>query len=301
MHARFCAYPSDSAAIVRILQDETTFRIGRSIECEIRLEHRSISRQHAEIRGSADTWLLNDTGSKNGLSVDGHLTRRAELTTTTWFMIGDVSCSFEPIDAAAGAEALATAEHRRSTTRALSAQLRPNLGIGTLIPQTLDMVLQLSGLERGFVLYGPEGQPLRVHATRGLHVADLSSTHFAGSAAAVEQTLATREHVICCDTNDSPWLAARPSVRLGGIRSLLCVPLTLSERSIGVLYADSRLPGPPITELDIELVENVTRHAAAAIEAARLEERIVDALRSAANLGVEPPAWQDLVSVTRRS
>jgi GAF domain-containing protein len=161
------------------------------------------------------------------------------------------------------------------------------------------MVLQLSGLERGFVLYAPEGEPLRVRATRGLRVDDLSNKHFAGSAAAVEQALATREHVVCCDTNDSPWLAARPSVRLGGIRSLLCVPLTLSSQSIGVLYADSRLPGPPITELDIELVENVTRQAAAAIEAARLEERIEGALRSAASIGIQPPAWRDLLRDVR--
>jgi hypothetical protein len=301
MPARFCAYPSDSAAIVRVLQDDTTFRIGRSTECEIRLEHRSISRQHAELRRNGDAWLLHDTGSKNGLSVEGHLTHRAELSKTTWFMIGDVSCSFELLDAEAGAAALASTEQRRSTSRALSARLHPNLGIGTLIPQTLDMVLQLAGLERGFVLYAPEGEPLRVHATRGLRADDLSNKHFAGSAAAVEQALATREHVICCDTNDSPWLAARPSVRLGGIRSLLCVPLTLSGRSIGVLYADSRLPGPPITELDIELVENVTRQAAAAIEAARLEDRIADALRSASNLGIQPPAWQDLVPSTRRT
>jgi GAF domain-containing protein len=103
---------------------------------------------------------------------------------------------------------------------------------------------------------------------------------------------------VCCDTHDSPWLVARPSVRLGGIRSLLCIPLTLSSRSLGVLYADSRLPGPPITELDIELVENVTRQAAAAIEAARLEHRIVDALRDAEDLGIQAPIWNPQPSST---
>lgn len=291
MPARFSAYPPDSAAVVRVLTEDTNYRIGRSSDCEIHLDHRSISRLHAELSAHEQTWRLQDTGSKNGLSVDGRLTQRADLAKSTWFMIGDVYCSFEPLDAAATAAQIAGSEAKRSTSRALSSRLLPNLGVGALIPQTLDMVLQLSGLERGFVLYAPEGEALRVHATRGLRIDELSDKHFAGSAAAVERALSTRAHVVCCDTHDSPWLVARPSVRLGGIRSLLCIPLTLSGRSLGVLYADSRLPGPPITELDIELVENVTRQAAAAIEAARLEHRLVDALRSAEDLGIQAPIW----------
>ena len=296
MAARFAAYPNDSAALVRILDEDTSYRIGRSSECEIRIEHRSISRFHAELSGSAQRWSLNDTGSKNGLSIDGRLTRRAELDKSTWFMIGDVYCSFEPLDAEASAALRANGETRRATSRAMSAQLQPNLGVGTLIPQTLDMVLQLSGLERGFVLYAPRGEPLRVRATRGLRAEEIASRQFAGSIAAVDRALASGEHVVCCDTNDSPWLCARPSVRLGGIRSLICVPLTLGEHATGVLYADSRKPGPPITELDIELVENVTRQASAAIEAARLETRIIDAMRNAAEIGVPgvTPSWEEL-------
>jgi len=294
MPARFAAYPTDSAALVRVLDEQSSYRIGRASECEIRLEHRSISRFHAELSGSDRLWSLNDTGSKNGVSVEGRLTKRAELAKPTWFMIGDVYCSFEPLDDVASAAFLSGHAERRATSRALSMQLHPNLGVGTLIPQALDMVLQLSGLERGFVLYAAEGERLRVRATRGLHVDDIANKQFAGSAAAVERALSTGEHVVCCDTSDSPWLGTRPSVRLGGIRSLLCVPLTLGGRFTGVLYADSRKPGPPITELDIELVENVTRQAAAAIEAARFEDRIADALRDAASIGVAAPAWEEL-------
>lgn len=294
MPARFAAYPSDSAALVRVLDEDTSYRIGRSTECEIRLEHRSISRYHAELVGSERRWSLNDTGSKNGLSVDGHLTRRAELAKSTWFMIGDVYCSFEPLDPDAGDADRVKGEARRATSRAMSQQLMPALGIGNLIPQALDMVLQLSGLDRGFVLYASDGEPLRVRATRGLHVDELTARQFAGSAAAVDRALASGDQVVCSDTRDSPWLGARPSVRLGGIRSLLCMPLTLGAGARGVLYADSCKPGPPITELDVELVENVTRQASAAIEAARLEERIMDAIRSAADIGVPAPRWDEL-------
>jgi GAF domain-containing protein len=83
-------------------------------------------------------------------------------------------------------------------------------------------------------------------------------------------------------------------VRLGGIRGLVCVPLRLSGKSVGVIYADSRQPGPPVTELDLELIENVARHAAAAFEAARLEDDVADVVRSAADAGIRAPLWNDV-------
>ena len=152
----------------------------------------------------------------------------------------------------------------------------------------------LSGLERGFVLYAEEGSALRVRASRGFAVDDIASTRFAGSAAAVERSLAEGNSIVCCDAAESPWLGMRPSVRLGGIRGLVCVPLRLSGKSIGAIYADSRKPGPAVTELDLELIENVARHASAAFEAARLERDVADIVRSAADVGVRAPLWSDL-------
>lgn len=294
MPARFNAYVPDSAALVRLLEDDTLYRIGRSAECEVRVDHFSISRFHAELLGTDSGWSLRDTGSKNGLRVDGHISLRAEFDKSSWFSIGDVYCWFELIDQAAAERHRAEGDTRRATSRALSQQLVPNLGIRALIPQTLDVVLELAGLERGFVLYSETGENLRVRASRGFAVDDIANTRFAGSAAAVERALAEGNSVVCCDAAESPWLGVRPSVRLGGIRGLVCVPLQLSGRSVGAIYADSRKLGPPVTELDLELIENVARHAAAAFEAARLESDVADAMRLAADAGLRAPLWNDL-------
>jgi len=294
MPARFNAYVPDSAALVRLLEDDTLYRIGRSAECEVRVDHWSISRFHAELLGSRDGWSLRDTGSKNGLRVDGHLSLRAEFDKSSWFCIGDVYCWFELIDEVAAERHRAEGATRRATSRALSQQLVPTLGIRALIPQTLDVVLELAGLERGFVLYSESGDALRVRASRGFAVDDIANDRFAGSAAAVERALAEGKSIVCCDASESPWLGVRPSVRLGGIRGLVCVPLRLSGRSVGAIYADSRKPGPPVTELDLELIENVARHAAAAFEAARLEGDVADVVRSAADAGIRAPLWSDV-------
>ena len=294
MPARITAYPPDSAALVRLLDDETSYRIGRSSDCELRIEHASVSRFHAEIALRAGTWHLHDTGSKNGLRVSGHLVLEAALAQSIWFSIGDVHCAFEPLDDSAASAHRAAGLSRRSESRALSERLQPALGMSSLMPQTLDVVLQLAGLERGFILYAAAGERLRVRASRGLRAGDIADNHFAGSVAAVDRTLASGTSVVCCDTTESPWLGVRPSVRLGGIRALICVPLAMPGGATGVIYADSRTPGPTITELDLELVETVARHASTAIEAARMQDRIARIQAAMERQEALAPLWDDL-------
>jgi GAF domain-containing protein len=83
-------------------------------------------------------------------------------------------------------------------------------------------------------------------------------------------------------------------VRLGGIRAVVCTPLRLDDKSFGAVYADSRRPGPALTDLDLELIEIVTAHAADALAAARLGNELEQVLREANAAGVEAPRWADL-------
>ena len=297
MPARLTTYPPDQSALVRILDEDTVYTIGRIQECEICIDHPSISRRHAELvgmNGELTSWKLHDIGSKNGLRVDGHLTLKASFTGSVWFAVGDVYCWLEMIDTAHATQARAQFASKRAHSRELSVQFTPKLDIGTLIPQALDVVLELAGLERGFVLYSPAGQALRVRASRGMDMHDLSKASFTGSATAVNQALNTNHSVVCCDTNDSPWLGLRPSVRLGGIRALICVPLHLIDGGKGVIYADSRVPGPAITDLDLELIENVANHASHVLAANLLQGEVDRLLESGAELDEIAPRWDEL-------
>jgi hypothetical protein len=294
MPACFSAYMPDRAALVRLLDDDTIYRVGRADDCQLRLDHPSISRQHAELQGSTTQWSLKDMASKNGLRVDGHMVAGADIDKPTWFAIGDVYCQLEPLDSSAAETFRKQTESRRSTSRWLSARLSPSLGIRTLIPQTLDIVLELAGLDRGFVLYAVGGEPLRVCASRGLMTREIASASFAGSVAAVDRALESGQSIVCCDTDDSPWLGARPSVRLGGIRAIVCIPLRLPDASLGAIYADSRKPGAPITELDLELLQNVAERATAALSATHLQREVNQLVRSAADIGIQAPRWDDL-------
>jgi GAF domain-containing protein len=238
--------------------------------------------------------LLKDTASKNGLRVNGHATLNAQFSESSWFAIGDVYCQLEFIDEATAQRFRAQADGRRRGSQAATLRLTARLDAGELIQQTLDVVLELSGLERGFVLFALPGEPLRVRVCRGLSPSDLAKASFGGSVSAVDQALDRNRPVVCCDTNDSPWLGLRPSVRLGGIRALVCVPLQVNDGARGVIYVDSRRPGPPVTELDLELIENVAQHASAAIAAVRLQGQVQSLMRDAEDLDEVAPRWDEL-------
>jgi hypothetical protein len=45
--------------------------LGRSRECDVVLDDSNVSRRHAEIAPSGQSWLINDLGSTNGVRVNG--------------------------------------------------------------------------------------------------------------------------------------------------------------------------------------------------------------------------------------
>jgi hypothetical protein len=50
---------------------DRVFVIGRAPECDLALLNMTVSWRHAELRHSADGWVLSDLGSRNGTHVNG--------------------------------------------------------------------------------------------------------------------------------------------------------------------------------------------------------------------------------------
>ena len=55
----------------------TSFTIGRTQDCDLRIADLSVSRRHAQLDRGDDGWLLSDLGSHNGTRVNGWLVREA--------------------------------------------------------------------------------------------------------------------------------------------------------------------------------------------------------------------------------
>ncbi len=74
---RFRLVPLEGGNAIELTRDLTV--VGRKEDCDLRLDHKSISKFHCVIVKMENTLLLRDLGSTNGTMVNGKKIRRATL------------------------------------------------------------------------------------------------------------------------------------------------------------------------------------------------------------------------------
>src|SRR4051794_24877714 len=69
--------PLDGAETIDLAKD--MILVGRKEDCDLRLDHKSVSKMHCIIVKTDGLLLLRDLGSTNGTRVNGQRVRRAAL------------------------------------------------------------------------------------------------------------------------------------------------------------------------------------------------------------------------------
>lgn len=289
MQARLIAYPPEQPAIVRTARPGERLRIGRAPDNDLRLDHPSVSRAHAELLGFDAGWQLRDLGSKNGSFIDGTpADDYAPLAKPCWLRFGDVHCEFGLLGDDALAAEEAGRDARRAAVTAHTARLEHATRLGDLLDASLRSVLDLSQCERGFLLLA-DGDDFRVRSAQRLDPQALPGRDFSGSVGAVRRALRERRAVVANDIARDAFLVHRDSVVAHGLRALLCLPLFEGDRVLGAIYADRTGAGPAITTLDLDLLQAFAEHAAVWIAA----RRATDALARHADAA---PRWSRIVA-----
>src|SRR3982751_504273 len=75
MHAQLV--PLDGGSSIDVARDLTL--VGRKEDCDLRLDHKSVSKLHCVIVKTDGLLLVRDLGSTNGTRVNGERVRRAAL------------------------------------------------------------------------------------------------------------------------------------------------------------------------------------------------------------------------------
>jgi hypothetical protein len=292
MPARLTVFLPEGPALVRLLAAGTSLRLGRADDCDLVIDHPSVSRHHACIEADASGWRIRDLDSKNGLRIDGVRSNSAALAGERWLALGDVLCRWQPIGDDELARRRVLESERRALSQRLGEALRSDEGLARLARTTLTSFLSLAECQRGFLLVRAADGDLEVCHAEGLTLDELGKPSFAGSIGAVTRALEQGQPVVLSDVREAPWLAARPSVIAGGIEALVCLPLQAGDGGqLGAIYADSSAAGKHFTELDLELMQAFAGQAALLMEATLLERSL-----QAAEAGHTRTRWQAILS-----
>lgn len=278
MPARLIAYPPETAAITCWIAAGGRLRIGRAADCDLVLEHPSVSRAHAELHHDGKQWRLHDLGSKNGSYADGIAVEDSALTAPSWLRFGDVHCDFAEFDEAQSRGLRLRQQQRRDFSLALTRRVEAESDHDRLPEEVLRGVVELADCSRGFLLLA-SGDDYSVRASVVLDPAALRSRVFCGSVGAVQRALSLRKSVVVNEVARSDWAADRASIVDGGLKSLVCLPLLDGARTLGAIYADRRSPGEPITQFDLELLSAFAESAALWLLARSAVEALDDAPR----------------------
>src|SRR6187397_1153110 len=81
--------PLEGGALIEIAKDLVL--VGRKEDCDIRLDHKSISKLHCVLVKTDGLLLLRDLGSTNGTRVNGQRVRRAALLPNDQLGIANVN------------------------------------------------------------------------------------------------------------------------------------------------------------------------------------------------------------------
>ena len=157
------------------------------------------------------------------------------------------------------------------------AAVNSSMELETLIVNVVDLTLELTGAERGILLLF-EGEQLRVRMARDSRRRNLPpNIHFTHS---VPAKVAKEGKAICLlDAASAGNLNLGQSIADLKLLTVMCVPLRVKDRVIGVLYVDSHATSKEFSKADLTLLNALAYQVAITLDNARLLEHYVEKQR----------------------
>jgi sigma-B regulation protein RsbU (phosphoserine phosphatase) len=164
-----------------------------------------------------------------------------------------------------------------ATLYEITRTLNSSLDLDTVLENIMDRVIQVTGAERGFLMLRDDGQgELEFKVARGMDRSDLESPEFQVSTSVIKKVQQTRSPLLTDNAQFDARFTRGESIMILGLRSILCVPIMVKDRLIGLVYVDNRLHTGIFNEDHRELLTAFASQAGVAIENARLYQVAVE-------------------------
>lgn len=309
--------------------DRDSTSIGRSAGQDLVLHDPRISRKHVVVSRESGAYVVLDQSSTHGSFVNGARIEKAALKDGDVLQLGslvglklhfrstagtrehpehhmtivsELLSSFNELTPAADPAHPSAGEiGKLSWLLSAARQLNAGGAIGEILTTLLQLTLQITGVERGFVFL-KEGEEMKLE--RGLnaggHLIDEDGTV---SRRAMQAAIERGSKFSIRDTLRDEAASAWDSVISNSIRSVYCIPLRKRDMGsgkttlLGLLYLDSQIGPGYLSEVDHQLLDTIATEAAALLHNALLAEAEHEARRAREELAVAAKIQSGLMSI----
>jgi sigma-B regulation protein RsbU (phosphoserine phosphatase) len=316
-----------------LLESEST-SLGRSAGNNIVLPEAFVSRHHALLLRDGATYQVVDLSSSHGTFVNGQrIDERAVLTGGDLLQLGSLDATKllfrmqrsraigegktsrvqdllssltgllpQPEDdnqpsRKPGARELEQLNFLLNAARALNS----SGAIEDILRALLQLTLQLTGVERGFVFLMQDGE---MHLAQGIR-SDGSAVFEDStvSRSAIRRAIASDSKFSISDTMADESAAGWSSIMVNNIRSIYCIPLRKRGMAhqpselLGLLYLDSQIGTGELCAIDHELLDTIAAEAAGLLHNALLAQEEQKARQAREELAIAARIHAGLMSI----
>lgn len=152
----------------------------------------------------------------------------------------------------------------------ISQTINSSLDLDVVMETLMDEVISATKAERGFLMLLNEEGELEFRTARGMDQRTIEASDFKISRSIVERVAAESSPLLTSNAQLDQRFGARESVKLYGLRSVLCVPIIQKNQALGVIYVDNRFQNGIFSQNDLEFLSSIASSAGIAIDNARL-------------------------------
>jgi signal transduction histidine kinase len=146
--------------------------------------------------------------------------------------------------------------------------------IREILERLIDQVIEVIKAKKGFILLRNSSGDWQFHTARSMDHETLVEDDYHISRSIIDQVAGEGRSIITTDAVHDERFEGTSSISLFGLKSIICVPLIIQGRVLGVIYADHEVETAVFGSRERTLLESIARQAAIAIENARLYEKM---------------------------
>jgi serine phosphatase RsbU (regulator of sigma subunit) len=151
----------------------------------------------------------------------------------------------------------------------ISGVMNSSLEFDDALSNVINAIMQVTKAQRGFLMIADnDTNQLEVLVSHGIDGETIEQEGY--STTIVNQVVTTREPLLTNNAQFDTRFAPGQSIIMRGLRAILCAPMMVQNRLVGVVYVDTAMRSGNFTEADRDLLNAVAGQAGRAIENARL-------------------------------